>query len=563
MSSKPVSNPNIPYSIAQNANEFLMGMASNIQSDNKEDLAAKIYAAEIIEDLEKDLRIVYDRLIPNINVVSVTTYTNILIDNIIKYPEKFGTADSPVFKNLLDADSSDINYIRNSVRKHISSYHKNLLISQGEATDPIKKLGELSQELFKRTRNIDNPISARYLGYEFSRRINQIFNSKSILASVNIGIVDTSDNKEDVYVFFSRSFTSIVDAFKRQVGSKIEADLVALFDKAAAKSISVASVVNLGHAAFKTGVSYYINSPAFAKALFGVGSGRSSRFKPTQLQAAASAFKLESKIIDNYIEVDKNFNSTTSGIDILLSLGVTITLPEDWAENQARGRTTEKAALKSFGITPLIPRTRQDRINYTRALASRVYRSLGININKGRSSRNIEEFLGYTVASLLKGITPKKESSKKKIKVPSKIKVLTKTGTKPTSFASPKGIKHTSAPALRTAQGTFTSLASLQSMLNLALHDQIRKNMGTGTSKNILNYRSGRLAESAEVTSMSQSREGMITAFYTYMRNPYATFSQGGVQGSPPSRDPKLLISKSIREVLATQVNNRLRAVLV
>lgn len=115
---------------------------------------------------------------------------------------------------------------------------------------------------------------------------------------------------------------------------------------------------------------------------------------------------------------------------------------------------------------------------------------------------------------------------------------------------------------LRTTQGTFTSLASLQTLLNLALHDQIRKNMGTGTSKNILNYRSGRLAESAEVTSMSQSREGMITAFYTYMRNPYATFSQGGVQGSPPSRDPKLLISKSIREVLATQVNNRLRAVL-
>jgi len=115
---------------------------------------------------------------------------------------------------------------------------------------------------------------------------------------------------------------------------------------------------------------------------------------------------------------------------------------------------------------------------------------------------------------------------------------------------------------LRTNQGKFTSLASLQTMLNLALAQQIQKNMGTGTSKNVLNYRTGRLAESAQVTSMSQSREGMITAYYTYMRNPYATFSEGGAQSSPRSRDPKTLISRSIREVLATQVNNRMRAVL-
>lgn len=117
-------------------------------------------------------------------------------------------------------------------------------------------------------------------------------------------------------------------------------------------------------------------------------------------------------------------------------------------------------------------------------------------------------------------------------------------------------------PQLRTRQGRFTSLASLQTLLNLALAQQIQRNMGTGTSKNILNYRTGRFAESAEVTSMSQSREGMITAFYTYMKYPYQTFQPGYAQGAPASRDPKLLISKSIREILSTQVKNRLRAVL-
>jgi hypothetical protein len=47
------------------------------------------------------------------------------------------------------------------------------------------------------------------------------------------------------------------------------------------------------------------------------------------------------------------------------------------------------------------------------------------------------------------------------------------------------------------------------------------------------------------------------------MKNPYATFSSGGRQQSPQTRDPKLLISKSIREIAQQQVANQLRAVAV
>lgn len=115
----------------------------------------------------------------------------------------------------------------------------------------------------------------------------------------------------------------------------------------------------------------------------------------------------------------------------------------------------------------------------------------------------------------------------------------------------------------RNAKGQFTSLAALHLILKMRLHDQIQKNMGTGASKNVLNYRTGRFASTAEVSRLAVSREGMITAFYTYMKNPYATFSEGGLQQYPRSRDPKLLIAKSIREIAATQVVNRLRAVNV
>lgn len=87
--------------------------------------------------------------------------------------------------------------------------------------------------------------------------------------------------------------------------------------------------------------------------------------------------------------------------------------------------------------------------------------------------------------------------------------------------------------------------------------------MGTGASKSVLNYRTGRLAESAKVERLSQGRSGMITAYYTYMKYPYATFSEGGVQQYPKTRDPKLLITKSIKELMSAKVAARMRAVLV
>lgn len=110
---------------------------------------------------------------------------------------------------------------------------------------------------------------------------------------------------------------------------------------------------------------------------------------------------------------------------------------------------------------------------------------------------------------------------------------------------------------------TTVNLVNLQMLLNSQLQDVISANMGDGSRRDILNYRTGRFASTAEVERLSISREGMITAFYSYMKYPYATFSTGGRQEYPRSRDPKLLISKSIRQIAAEVINNRLRAVVV
>lgn len=107
------------------------------------------------------------------------------------------------------------------------------------------------------------------------------------------------------------------------------------------------------------------------------------------------------------------------------------------------------------------------------------------------------------------------------------------------------------------------TISNLTSLLQARLPDQIKLNMGTGNAKNILNYRTGRFAESASIERATISREGMVSVFYNYMRNPYGTFSDGGKQQYPRSRDPKLLISKSIREIGASLSFNRMRAILV
>jgi hypothetical protein len=107
------------------------------------------------------------------------------------------------------------------------------------------------------------------------------------------------------------------------------------------------------------------------------------------------------------------------------------------------------------------------------------------------------------------------------------------------------------------------TILNLLTLLNSELVNKVKNNMGDGSRKDILNLRTGRFAESVKIVNLTQSKSGMISAFYNYMRNPYGTFSQGGRQQYPRSRDPKLLISKSIRELAQQQAINRLRAVLV
>ena len=222
-------------------------------------------------------------------------------------------------------------------------------------------------------------------------------------------------------------------------------------------------------------------------------------------------------------------------------------------------RGTQKVLGKGYVVLTL---HNEDLNNDFSVKESAVYREflynmgkkLGKELHKVSGSNTITQDVGQHLFNVL-------SANNKKLKSHD---LVNSTVVESIKVSIPKSLNATKIPGqLRTVKGQFTSLISIQNLLNQGLASQIEQNMGDGDRKDILNYRSGRFAESAQVERMSQSREGMITAFYSYMRNPYATFSFGGQQSDPISRDPKLLISKSIREIGATIVGNRMRAVLV
>lgn len=178
-------------------------------------------------------------------------------------------------------------------------------------------------------------------------------------------------------------------------------------------------------------------------------------------------------------------------------------------------------------------------------------------IESRKESKSLLDELQAMTLAVLRGETYKSKS----VSATATSKVVN------TSKQVVNSLKLPKVPQLRDVSGKFYSLTSLQVLLNTHLQDVISANMGNepylGGQRKILNYRTGRFASSVEVTRLTQSKEGMITAFYAYMKYPYQTFEPGFAQGFPNSRDPKLLISKSIKEIAAAKVGNRMRAVLI
>ena len=87
----------------------------------------------------------------------------------------------------------------------------------------------------------------------------------------------------------------------------------------------------------------------------------------------------------------------------------------------------------------------------------------------------------------------------------------------------------------------------LQQLLNKALPDEVKKNMGPYPRR--LENRTGRFAASAEVTQVVPMPKS-VEIRYTYQQDPYAVFEpENGNPLASYGRDPKRIIGGTIRQI--------------
>lgn len=262
---------------------------------------------------------------------------------------------------------------------------------------------------------------------------------------------------------------------------------------------------------------------------------------PTQISTFENLFNKVSSAVQDF-RVHTTYsqtiqqNLTKSFTDSLLSVKANIVIIQEQSENRGSFGSDERRYVEA--VRKALNNTSLEDLHFSRNLVEEI------------ETRAVSAITGKTVPN-----------TKSSVKSTSK-----KTNTN-TSKSSTKPI-NTSIKVLNLETKRAIGLPRLLAILNSHIQDVVSANMQDPDdydkgSRRLLTYRTGRFASSVKVDRLNISRAGMITAFYSYMKNPYATFSIGGRQQNPRSRDPKSLISKSIRDIAAKYVAERMRAVNV
>lgn len=323
---------------------------------------------------------------------------------------------------------------------------------------------------------------------------------------------------------------------------------------------SIGEFIDIGHtAAFITGDSPIgVNMPA-AQAAFTAISVQQGQKLETELSALYSDLEVT-------VDFEKDFEPTGRAF---INFGVAVAVVMRKPVNSTLLRTVENRI-----IAPYKQKVKQRVLESLRSPEYIAFLAAQLPVSK--SSKNLIQFIVQAVVNPLESTLGRKdkltkETGNKPIVKNLSINIAPKLQIKGSNFKKSKGGGGTSKiniPVKKSQKSNINvpvpnNIIGLQKLLDANLTQTIKQNMGMGNRRDILNLRSGRFAESVQVNSISESRQGMITAFYSYMRNPYATFSQGGRQQYPRTRDPKLLISNSIRQLAKQLMIEKLRVVQV
>lgn len=577
------------FSILKNMDAFLLGMAMQASRVTKKENDLRSEVKKTAETLDEKFRDVYDSLIPNIHILDADYTAKLIIEDIVKNPENYFskvleeedgfTYEKPISsENKAFAISAAKAFMTESVsatlkkkiREAISNYHSGLPTSK--SGNPIEDLNSAMMHSYSEIQDILSnsnisddvkQLQVARLGSLFKKNIDSIFSKSFILKATLPGI----DDKTFRYIFFSKKFSTLSTTINKKISASVikalGQSLNVGFRFRVDDSAQIGKAIHFAHTGIKSGTTILLNSPAYSKLIFNVANAPATNTRSPFSSAlrASDHFKLKTGHTKVALSVDKN---AFSGLFVLMQLGVTITTDHSATLNLLMSkRESELASGKYDNIKEATKATRDLLKN--RRNAEMLISMIAENPLFGTSSPSMIKIIEL---GLIESLSGKKPSRKKYHKNKTKdivSKYYQPSTPKPIEKANVSVTKKSTATINKTATLSIIadSLTSLQTLLDANLIQQVKQNMGDGSRRDILNLRSGRFAESVKIERLSQSREGMITAFYSYMKNPYATFSRGGQQERPYTRDPKLLISKSIREIASQQVANRLRAVNV
>lgn len=379
-------------------------------------------------------------------------------------------------------------------------------------------------------------------------RIRQYIGNKPIY-------LENQSNENRVALLYS-DFAALTQSFTRDLNSVFQSE------KLEATSIkSIGQVLQYGH----TATVYFdkdrnisqvqINTPKVLNIIFDVLN--STTGDAIQAQAATTGFVNEIQKEQDYIEIDKQFGENFA--KMFIRIGGNVVRFENSIVNSVRGSVLERRQVTDTKIDSL-----QALADSIKSANTKVAKDIAKGIIKAKSSNSLLEHIANIIGNTIQGIKTRRVNSTSSAKTERRTTVKKQSITGITSGKKPGKFKKVPVKKHVPIVGDIKDItAGLQLLLDNNLVKTVKQNMGTGNRTDVLNLRSGRFADSVRVERLTQSRDGMITAYYNYMRNPYATFSEGGKQSRPRSRDPKLLISKSIRELAAQAMITRLRAVLV
>jgi len=382
------------------------------------------------------------------------------------------------------------------------------------------------------------------MGFDIRTKLNSIGNFIALDAG---SIINISASQ---LLIIGPTFDSATRKVNESLLAPIESLLETKYNIIVTKNntgFKLGNIVNAGHTSAVTSVGSTIgvNMP-------------SAQEKQFLLAGNPKAFEIEQQLGTIYADIEYTITFTqnfTAKAGNLLDMQFAFVVSMPAALNTKSLNQAEQARIKAVIKDEFLPTLEAQ-------LKAKMKGGL-IEPEKLGASPSFLEYLGQVVIDSLKGKVTQNQSkisrASKNSKLPLPVNLLSKTATKLKGKTKKANVK----VKLESKTGVPFNETSLLSLLNAQIVQRVKENMGSGTRKDILNLRTGRFAESVKIEKVSISRESMITAFYTYMRNPYSTFSQGGKQEYPRSRDPKLLISRSIREIAQEKVTNRLRAVLV